>query len=82
LKICKGIRNSVGVNSASMKIASCTLNLIQKPVIMNDLELLVSFHRVFLFSHFNFLQGGNPRTRNREGYLQAYYYLLVSQYCS
>ena len=52
-----------------MKIASCTLNLLQKPVIINDLELLVAFHRAFLFPHFQFLQLGDPRTGNKASFI-------------
>ena len=55
-KICKAIRNSAPSSCASNKIASCTLNLIDSPVIINDLHLICSFHKSFLFPHFKFLQ--------------------------
>ena len=79
--ICIGIRNSLRSNSASMKIASCTLNLLQKPMIINDLELLVAFHRAFLFPHFQFLQLGDPRTGNKASFIARHiavrYFLMI-----
>ena len=54
-KVCTALRNSSPANSACNRIASCTLNLMQKPVIMNDLELLIAFHKAFIFPHFLFL---------------------------
>ena len=79
--ICIGIRNSSRSNSASMKIASCTLNLLQKPVIINDLELLVAFHRAFLFPHFQSLQLGDPRTGNKASFIARHiavrYFLMI-----
>ena len=82
-KICKGIRNSARSNSASMKISSCTLNLIEKPMIMNDLELLVAFHRAFLFPHFKYLQGGDPCTGDTPSFLCRHitirYFLMVEE---
>ena len=78
---CVGIRNSAKSNSASMKIASCTLNLIKKPVIVNDLELLVAFHKAFLFPHFKFLQLGDPRTGTTSSFLSRHitirYFLMI-----
>ena len=43
LKIMTAIRKASPSNSACNKIASCTLNLMQKPVILNDLEMLIAF---------------------------------------
>ena len=80
-KICVGIRNSAKSTSASMKIASCTLHLINKPVIVNDLELLVAFHEAFLFPHFKFLQLGDPRTGTTASFLSRHitirYFLMM-----
>jgi len=47
MKICRDICNSALSGSASSKIASCTLNLMQNKVICNDLDLIVSFHSFF-----------------------------------
>lgn len=58
-KICNAIRNSAPSGSASSKIASCTLNLIDSKPIRNDLQLIVSFHTTFLFPHFKYLQTGD-----------------------
>ena len=63
-KICQTIRNSAPSGSASSKISSCTLDLIKKPVIINDLHLLTSFHAVFLFPYFKYLQLGYSQTGN------------------
>ena len=60
-KICQAIRNSAPSGCASSKIASCTLNLIDSPVIINDLDLMCSFHQSFLFPHFKFLQLADDR---------------------
>ena len=55
-KICLAIQNSAPATSACSKIASCTLNLIKKQVIINNLELMIAFHKCFIFPHFQFLQ--------------------------
>ena len=68
-KICQGIRKSARSNSASVKITSCNLNFIGKPMIMNDLELLVVFHCALLFPHFKYLQGSNQCTGNTPSFL-------------
>ena len=78
--ICQAIRNSAPSASASNKIVSCTLKLIRKPVIMNDLELLISFHKFFIFPHFQFLQLGDPKTGGTPSFLGRHctfrYYLM------
>ena len=43
--ICGAMHNSSPSSSASNKIAYCTLNLIKKPVIINDLELLIAIYK-------------------------------------
>jgi len=68
-KICAAIRNSAPSTSAANKIASCTLNLIQKIVIINDLELMIAFHKAFIFPHFQFLQIGDPKTGGTPSFL-------------
>ena len=55
-KICSAIRKSAPSESASLKIASCTLNLIKNKAIQCNLELIAVFHKWFLFPHFKFLQ--------------------------
>ena len=59
-KICSAIRNSAPSESTSMKIASCTLNLVKNDAVRSDLELIAVFHSWFLFPHFKFLQEGDP----------------------
>lgn len=54
--ICQMIRNS---SRARSKIATCTPNFIKNKQIINDLYLLTSFHKVFLFPHFKYLQLGD-----------------------
>ena len=80
-KICTAIRNSSPSASACNKIASCTVNLIQKPVIMNDLELMIGFHTGFVFPHFQFLQIGDPKTGGTPSFLGRHctlrYYLML-----
>lgn len=79
-RIRRAIRNSAPSSSACNQIASCTLNLIQKPVIMNDLELMIAFHKSFVFPHFDFLQKGDPKTGGTPSFLGQYctvrYYLM------
>eukprot|EP00957_Ditylum_brightwellii_P159601 12149159-Ditylum_brightwellii.AAC.1 len=47
-RICATIQNSAPLQSASYKIASCTTNLINNAAIINDLELLVAYHKSFI----------------------------------
>ena len=81
-KICKAIRNSVPSGSASSKIASCTLNLIDKPIIVNDLHLMCFFHEAFLFKHFKFLQLADKRASKTPSFqarlLLVRYFLMAS----
>ena len=80
-KICKAIRNSAPSGSASSKIASCTLNLIDSPIIVNDLHLMCFFHEAFLFKHFNFLQLDDKRaskTPSFQARLLLVRYLLMA----
>jgi len=81
-KICKAIRNSAPSGSASSKISSCTLNLIDSPVIINDLHLICLFHREFLFTHFKFLQLADARASKTPSFqarlLLVRYFLMVS----
>ena len=55
-KVCQAIRNSAPSGSTSSNISSCTLNIIDSPLILNDLHLICAFHLSFLFPHFKFLQ--------------------------
>ena len=81
-KICKAIRNSAPGDTASNKIASCTLNLIDSPVIINDLHLICLFHKTFLFKHFKFLQLADTRASKTPSFqarlLLVRYFLMVS----
>ena len=80
-KICTAVHNSAPSSSACNQIASCTLNLIQKPVINNDLELMISFHQCFICPHFLFLQSGDPQTGGTPSFLGRHctlqYYLML-----
>jgi len=58
------VRNYSPANSASSKIASCTLNLIRCAPIINNLHLLATFHKSWLFSHFKHLQLGDEKAGN------------------
>ena len=79
-KILTLIRNSAPSNSACSKIASCTLNLMTKPVIINDLEMLIAFHKAFIVPHFRFLQLGDPKTGGTPSFLGRHctlrYYIM------
>ena len=81
-KICKAIRNSAPSGSASSKISSCTLNLIDSPVIINDLHLICLFHEEFLFPHFKFLQLADARASKTPSFqarlLLVRYFLMVT----
>ena len=80
-KICKAIRNSVPRDSARSKISSCTLNLIDSPLLINDLHLMWLFHKKCLFTHFKFLQLADARAsktpRFQAQLLLARHFLMV-----
>ena len=80
-RICRAIRNSAPSGTASSKIASCTLNLMNNKVILNDLELLVAFHSFFLFTHFKFMQDGDKECGGTPGFIARHmtvrYFLMV-----
>ena len=80
--ICIAIRNRAKPNSASSKIASCTLNLIRSAPIMNDLYLLTAFHCSWLFPHFKYLQLGDEKAGNTPSFqgrnMLVRYYLMDS----
>ena len=79
-KICTAIRSSAPAGLACSRIASCTLNLMQKSVIMNDLELMIAFHTAFIFPHFKFLQLSDPKIGGTPSFLGRHitvqYYLM------
>ena len=67
-RICSAIYNSAPSGSASRKMASCTMSLLEIKQIWYDLELMCSFHTSFLFSRFKFLQNGNPQAGNTRAF--------------
>ena len=67
-KIFKAIHNESLLGSASKKIASCNLNLLNKKSILNNLDFLCAFHEGFLFTHFSFFQHGDLLTGNVSGF--------------
>ena len=56
-------------------------SLIKKSVVLNDLELLVTFHEAFLFPHFRFLHLGDLQTGNKASFLCRHitirYFLMI-----
>lgn len=80
-KICSAIRNSAPSESASIKIASCTLNLIKNAAVRSDLELIATFHSWFWFPHFKFLQEGDPAVGGTASFLARHitvrYFLMM-----
>mmetsp|Transcript_18747 Transcript_18747/g.26403 ORF Transcript_18747/g.26403 Transcript_18747/m.26403 type:complete len:109 (+) Transcript_18747:198-524(+) len=57
------------------------LSLMREETICNDLHLLVSFHKYFLFHHFAFLQKGDPNCDGTPNFIShhlalRYYYML------
>ena len=80
-KVCKATRNSAPNGSASRKISSCTLNLIDSPLIFNNLHLICLFHKAFLFTHFKFLQLTDSRASKTPTFqlqlLLVRYFLMV-----
>ena len=75
LKICRAIINTARSGSASWKIASATLNLMNNAQTVNNLHLLTAFHETFLFPHFKFLQLGDKESGNTPSF-QARHQLL------
>jgi len=71
-KVMVAIRNSSPANSACNKITSCTLNLMMTPVIINDLEMLIAFHKALISPHFKFLQLGDPKTGGTPSFLSRH----------
>ena len=47
---------------------------------MNDLELMIAFHKAFIFPHFQVLQRGDPKTGGTlsflGGHVTVMYYLI------
>ena len=79
-KICKAIRNSAPGGSASSKIASCTLNFIDSPIIINDLHLMCFFHEAFLFKHFKFLQLTDKWSSKTQVFKRDFYWFDISSW--
>ena len=81
-QICQAIRNSAPGGRASSKISSCTLNLTDSPLIINDLQLICAFHQSFLFPHFKFLQLADKHESNTPSFqarhLMVIYFLIMS----
>ena len=77
-RICRAICNSAPSGSASSKIAPCTLNRMTNKAILNDLELLVAFHSVFLFTHFKFLQDGDKECGGTPSFIARH---MTARYC-
>ena len=67
--MCEGICNRSPPKNSCNQIASCILNALAKPVIQSDLELIVSFHKTWLFKHFKFLQHGDEKLEGEPGFL-------------
>eukprot|EP00957_Ditylum_brightwellii_P144654 11019874-Ditylum_brightwellii.AAC.1 len=79
--ICTALKNSALSHKASYKIASYTLSQMNNQAIMNKLELLVSYYKIFMDPHFTFLQLGNARTGNISAFQSCctaiHYFLMV-----
>ena len=52
-RICNGIQKSTKSDSAAYKVASATYQLMDKPIIMSDINLLAAIHKYYLFPHFS-----------------------------
>ena len=80
-RLLKGIAKNSPRSSASWQVADATLQLMNNKQILNDLDLVVAFHECFLFPHFKFFQGGDPRTGNTPGFLARHvlvrYFLMI-----
>ena len=64
--------NKLSLHSTSMKIASCTLNLVKNAAMYSNIELIVAFHTWFLFLHLKYLQEGDPIAGNTASFLVRY----------
>ena len=64
------------------KISSCILNLIDSPLIVNDLHLICSFHQSSLFPHFKVLQladkHGSDTPSFQARHLTVKYFLMMN----
>ena len=81
-KICQTIRNSAPRGSTSSKISSCTLNLIDSSLIINDFYLICVFCQSFFFPHFKFLQladkHGSITPSFQARHLMVRYFLMMN----
>ena len=80
-KICKAISNLAPSGSATRKIAFCTLKSMANECIMNDICLLVLFHKVYLFLNIKFLESGDPEVGDTAGFIVRHitvrYYVML-----
>eukprot|EP00957_Ditylum_brightwellii_P112775 8597749-Ditylum_brightwellii.AAC.1 len=80
--ICTTLKNFALSHKASYKFSSYTLSLMNNQAIMNNLELLVSYHKTFMDPPFTFLQLGNARTCNipafQSRHIAIHYFLKVT----
>ena len=76
-------KKSAPSGSASSKISSCTLNLVDSPLIIDDLHLICTFNQSFLFPHFKFLKLADKHGSNTASFQARYLtviYLLMMNY--
>ena len=70
-------------DKASNQIASSAQALLKKPQVRSDIYLIAAYHKYFLFSHFAWLQKGNPFIGEKAGFLSRHiagrYFLMQSE---
>ena len=57
------------ISDALHKVACGTKNMMNKKEIVLDTMFIAALHKVWVFSHFKFLQGGDEFVVNTPGYL-------------
>lgn len=80
--ICEGVIKNSKTIDAKNQVASATWAPLKTPMTKSDVHLISAYHRHFLFSHFAWLQKGDPNIGNQAGLLSAHIgsrYFLMHQ---
>ena len=84
--VAQGVINRLSTIKKCNQIASGVQSLMCEPVIKSDIHLISAFHTYFLFSHFAWLQKGDPEVGAAPGFLARHmasrYFLMHSDLTS
>uniref|UniRef100_A0A6T7ILL0 Uncharacterized protein n=1 Tax=Attheya septentrionalis TaxID=420275 RepID=A0A6T7ILL0_9STRA len=81
--IAQGVINRHVTTKKANQIASGVQSLLGEVTIRSDVHIIAAFHEYYLFSHFAWLQKGDPDVGNTPGFLARHigvrYFLMHSQ---